>query len=69
MATDVNEQPGIAGDWKVKVLTGLFLFLVGIVGLADVLPIGWAEPVQWTTSTVLVLIGLSVVMYGFANIT
>ncbi len=69
MATDVTERSPITGDWKVKVLAGLFLFLVGIVGLADVLPIGWAEPVQWTTSTALVLIGLTIMMYGFANIT
>lgn len=69
MATDVSKQPRITGDWKVKVLAGIFLFAVGVVGLSGALPIGWEESVQWTTSTVLVLVGLSVMMYGFANIT
>lgn len=69
MATDVNELSGIAGDWKAKVLVGVFLFVIGIVGLADVLPIGWDMPTRWTTSTALVFVGLSLVMYGLANIT
>lgn len=69
MATDENELSGIAGDWKAKVVGGLFLFVIGIVGLSDLLPIGWGLATRWTTSTMLVLVGLAVLMYGLATIT
>lgn len=69
MATDVNDLSGMTGDWKVKVIVGVVLFIVGIIGLADLIPIGWGMPERWTTSTLLVIVGLSVVMYGLADIT
>ena len=57
------------GDWKVKVIVGIALFIVGLAGLSGYLPLGWEVAVEWTASTLLVFIGLAVAMYGFANVT